>query len=179
MVIPFTGSVAMKVTGYPFLSLLVTALSLGCLDASNPPLGAPAVGARGAADSPVPIGHAYSSDLGDPARLIIADSTTWAAIGAQVYAGLQPRPSLPTVDFRTQRVLLAALGQRHTGGDNIRIDGVVPFALGSVAYVTKTAPGLNCLTTQAFTQPVALVRVAPPPVAPVVVEQQAVVRDCS
>jgi hypothetical protein len=169
----------MTVTGYPFPFLLVTALTLGCRDAASPPLGAPALGARVAADSPVPIAHAYSSGLGDSARLVIADSATWAAIWAQVYAGLQPRPALPAVDFRTQRVLLAALGQRNSGGYDIRIDSVVRFTLGSVAYVTTTAPGRACVTTQAFTQPVDLVRVAPPPVAPVVFAQQAVVRACA
>jgi len=169
----------MKVTGYAFPSLLATALSLGCLDASTPPLGAPAFGARVAAASPVPIAHAYSSGLGAPARLVIADSATWAAIWAQVYAGLQPRPSLPAVDFGTQRVLLAALGQRNSGAYDIRIDSVVRFTSASVAYLTTTAPGRNCVTTQALTQPVDLVRLAPPPVAPVAFEQQAVVRDCS
>ncbi len=169
----------MKLTSCPFPSLLVTAVSLGCLDASSPPFGAPAFGTRVAVDSPVPVAHEYYSGLGDPARLVIADSATWAAIWAQVYAALQPRPSLPAVDFRTEQVLLAALGQRNTGAYDIRIDSVVRFTLGSVAYVTTTAPGRNCVTTQALTQPVELVRLAPPPVAPVAFAQRAVVRDCS
>lgn len=169
----------MKVTSHPFPPLLVTALSLGCLDALSPPFDGPALGARVSVDFPVPVAHEYSSGIGDPARLIIADSATWAAIWAQVFAGLQPRPGLPAVDFRTQRVLLAALGQRNTGGYDIRIDSVVGFTLGTVAYVTTTAPGGNCATTQALTQPVDLVRLAPPPVAPVAFAQRAVVRDCS
>jgi PrcB C-terminal len=169
----------MKVASCLIPPLVFTALSLGCLDAASPGRGGPAFGARVSLDSLVPVTHEYYSGLADPARLVISDAATWAVIWAQLNAGLQPRPSLPAVDFRTQQVLLVALGQRTTGGYDIRVDSVVLFALGSVAYVSATAPGRNCLTTQALTQTVDLVRLAPPPVTPIAFEERAVVRDCS
>src|SRR5256885_14957020 len=73
---------------------------------------------------------------------------------------------------------LVALGQRNSGGYDIRIDSVVHFERGSVTYVTATAPGDRCVTTGALTQPVDVIRLSPR-VDPIAFQQQAVVRDCS
>lgn len=159
-----------------------TALALGCVDVTSPPVGRAALGSRSAAwvpDTTAILFHGAYSGLGDSARLVIRDSGTWAAIWTQLATGRQPQPPLPSVDFGTERVLLAALGQRNTGGYDIRIDSLVRYERGSVAYVTTRAPGRSCGTTQALTQPVEIVRLAPLPLEPVAFDQQAVVIDCA
>jgi len=161
------------------LSLLSIALSVGCQGVSNPSVRAIPFGARVLVDSTAAVAHEYYSGLGDATHLVIADQATWAAIWAQLYTGLQPKPPLPAIDFRTERVLLAALGARPTGGYDIHIDSIVRFESGSVAYVRSTVPGQACFTTQAFTSPVDLVRFSPPPLTPVAFEERAVVRDCT
>src|SRR6266480_2833169 len=80
--------------------------------------------------------------------------------------------------FAPEQVVLVALGQRRTGGYDIRIDSVVQFQRASVAYVTATAPGQNCVTTSALSQPVDLIRLSPK-VEPIVFQQRLVVQDCS
>jgi PrcB C-terminal len=161
--------------------VLAVALSLGCESTSAPPPDGTALGARVTVllpDTTSAIAHEYYSGFGAPAQLVIADSWSWADTWAKLYASLRPRPSLPAVDFRTERVVLVALGGRSNGGYDIRIDSVARFERGSVTYVTATAPGNRCFTTQALTQPVDLIRVSSS-MRPMTFLQRAVVRDCS
>ena len=161
--------------------VLAIALSLGCQDASSPPVDGRAFGSRVSAwlrDSTAAITHEYYSGFGDSTNFVVEDSYTWAVTWARLYASLRPRPLLPTVDFRTERVVLVALGGRSTGGYDIRVDSVVRFQRGGVTYVTATSPGNRCVTTQALTQPVDVIRV-PQGLEPMTFQRQAVVRDCS
>jgi len=154
-------------------------LALGCRDATSPEVAA--FGPRASVWLPDPsaaILHDYYSGLVNGTDLVIADSQSWATTWAQLIRGVGPPPALPAVDFRTERVVLVALGQRSTGGYDIRIDSVVQFQRGSVTYVTATSPGNRCVTTQALTQPVDVMRV-PQELEPMAFQRQAVVRDCS
>src|SRR3989442_9299585 len=98
--------------------------------------------------------------------------------GRSLIRGVGPPPAVPAVDFRTERVVLVALGQRSTGGYDIRIDSVVQFQRGSVTYVTATSPGQKCGTTSALSQPVDVIRLSPK-VEPIVFQRRGGVRDCS
>ena len=158
--------------------LLSIVLLVGCRDAASPPANLGALGSRVSVDPTAVLAHEYYSGLGNEALSVITDSAAWAAAWTQLYAGRQPQPPLPVVDFRTERVLLAALGQRSTGGYDIQIDSVVQFKLGIAAYIRMIAPGQTCGTTTALTQPVTVVRLLPPELAPIVFEPQAVVHEC-
>ena len=158
--------------------LIAIALSIGCQGVSNPPAGGTPFGARVLVDSAAALAHEYYSGLRDSTRLVIADPATWATTWMHLYTGRRPQPPLPAIDFGTERVLLAALGERPTGGFDIRIDSIVRFEFGTVAYLSRFAPGQSCFTTQALTQPVDLVRFSTP-LTPLAFEQRAVVRDCT
>jgi hypothetical protein len=104
--------------------------------------------------------HQHYSGFGESQRLVVRDPGTWASVWARAYALQTPVPSLPEVDFSKEMVLVAALGGRPTGGYDIAIEGVLAEAEATRAFVTATAPGRNCVTTQALTQPVVAVRVS-------------------
>jgi hypothetical protein len=166
----------------PVALVLATALSLGCNNVSSPPVDGARLGSRVAVwlpPSTAVLVHEYYSGLGDAAQVIITDAATWSAVWAQLYLSRQPQPPLPSVDFGTERVLVAALGTRGTGGYDIHVDSLVRFEHGSVTYVTTWAPGQTCGTTQALTQPVEMLRLSPPPTEPILFDQQAVVRECT
>jgi len=138
-----------------------------------------ALGARLAAwqpDSGATLAHGFYNSAVDPERAVVADSLTWAAVWAQVTS---PTSALPAVDFTTYRVLVAALGERSSGGYDIRIDSIAQFERGNVAYVTTIAPGSTCGTTQALTQPLHILRVPADLAQDLVWDNRAVVRDCS
>jgi hypothetical protein len=51
-------------------------------------------------------------------------------------------------------VVVAALGQRNSGGYTIRVDSALTTIDGLTVWITTTDPGSHCLTTAALTQPV-------------------------
>src|SRR5207302_9150569 len=158
--------------------VLAIALSLGCQDASSPPVDGRAFGSRVSAwlrDSTAAITHEYYSGFGDSTNFVVEDSYTWAVTWARLYASLRPRPLLPTVDFRTERVVLVALGGRSSGGYDIRIDSFVRFQRGGITYVPATSPGNRCVPTPALTPPGEGIR-PPPALAPMAFQRPAVVR---
>lgn len=72
---------------------------------------------------------------------------------------------------------MASLGERSTGGFDIRIDSVVTHEDGIAVYVTTWAPGPACVTPQSLTQPIHAVRVSRPHGA-VFLDDRPVVREC-
>jgi len=107
----------------------------------------------------------------------VADASTWSALWVRIYLGLQPQPPLPAVDFASDRLLVAAMGWRPTGGYSINIDSVVRSQGGTVVYVTMTAPGPSCGTTQTVTSPVHVVRLPWPP-EPITFQNRNIVTVC-
>jgi hypothetical protein len=127
-------------------------LLLGCREVPAPPAAADP-GARIAAwipDSAATLAHEFYSGFTDATLLLVVDVPTWTSAWARLYATREPQPELPTVDFRAEAVLVAGLGERANGGFDIRIDSVVGYERGTSVYVTTTAPGPSCFTTQAL-----------------------------
>ena len=154
-------------------------LGLGC-EAPVAPQDIAALGARLSSwqpDSSATLARLYYSGDVAAQRLVVGDQFTWASVWAQAYQSYTPQA--PPVDFGSYRVLVAALGQRGSGGHDIRIDSIGRFEHGSVAYVTTTTPGSTCLTTQALTQPVHILRVPAELARDVVWQDRPVVRECS
>ena len=155
----------------------VTALLLACEGTSQ----LTSFGGRTSAWVPDPsatIAHEYYSGFINSVDLVIVDPVTWTTTWTKLYSGLQPQPSLPDIRFPAEQIVLTALGQRVSGGFDIRIDSIVRFEHGSQVYVTTTAPGQGCATTQALTQPVYLVRISPPLREPIAFPRTTVTRNC-
>ncbi len=163
------------------IGVAMCTFALGC-DAPGAPTDIAALGSRVSSwqpDSAATLAHPYYSGEVEAKRLVVADKLTWASLWAQAYSNYTPEPPRASVDFGVYRVLVAALGQHATGGFDIRIDSLAQFERGTVVYVTTLAPGSTCLTTQAFSQPVHILRVPANLVQDVVWENQAVVHECS
>lgn len=99
------------------------------------------------------------SGLHDRHRLVIADSQTWHAVWDSAQAQVSPAPPLPSVDFSRRRVIVAALGERTSGGFDIRVDSLRDVGGVRTVFVTTTKPGPGCMTIAALTQPVHMVSV--------------------
>lgn len=99
------------------------------------------------------------SALEAPAERVIRTRPEWIEAWAGL-GGPQPPTAPPDVDFERDMVVLVALGERGSGGHAVRVEGVSGGSAGSVTvHVTRTAPGPMCMTTQAVTSPVDVVRV--------------------
>jgi hypothetical protein len=98
-------------------------------DSSDPTDHAPAgtVDSAGLAAALAP--YSVQSGLRDQQRLVVRDSAHWAALWAQLTAGVAGgagRAPAPRVDFARSMVIVAAMGVRPTTGFSITIDSVYP-----------------------------------------------------
>ncbi len=93
-----------------------------------------------------------------PAELVLRDPEAFAAAWHQLHEG-QPEGERPTVDFGSRMVVLLALGERGSGGHAVRFEEMVREGGDAVVRYTVTAPGPNCMTTQAITAPADVVSV--------------------
>ncbi|HEY0776495.1 MAG TPA: protease complex subunit PrcB family protein [Gemmatirosa sp.] len=94
------------------------------------------------------------SGLATAQRTVIRDAPAWRAAWASIWARTTPIPAVPTVNFTRQMVVVAALGQRNSGGYTIHIDSASTDASGAVVWVRTVSPGASCATTASVTQPV-------------------------
>ncbi|HEX7119191.1 MAG TPA: protease complex subunit PrcB family protein [Longimicrobiales bacterium] len=93
-------------------------------------------------------------------REVITTEAAWRAFWAELTANRAPRPAAPAVDFDRERVIVAAMGRRPTGGYAIEIAGVYRTQDALTVVVVETRPGPGCITAQALTAPVYVARIA-------------------
>lgn len=99
------------------------------------------------------------SGLNDSTRLVVRDRATWETLWASIHASVTPAPPVLAPDFGEELAVVVALGERPSGGHEIRVDSVTRHERGLVVYVTKTEPGSGCFTTGVIVHPVHAVRV--------------------
>lgn len=106
-----------------------------------------------------PYSFTYYSGLDRPARLVVRDAFTWQNVWSEIHRRQSPVPSLPAIDFSREAIVVVALGARSSGGYGILLAGAAESGANEIAVtVHSTSPGPNCVTTQAFTQPVDIAR---------------------
>lgn len=147
------------------LSLALAAGMAGC--AASSLTGGDAAADRQAQGTPVPVtrmgpgGRALErySGFTAPARLVVRGEAEWREAWTKIYEPRMPRPPLPAVDFARETVLVAALGERSSGGFGIVVDSVYDTGAELHAVVRRTSPGADCMVTGALSQPVDAVRI--------------------
>jgi hypothetical protein len=126
---------------------------------------------------PEPFSFTYNSGLRTAERLVIRDEATWQATWAAISGNITPAPPRPAIDFEREMLVVAALGERSTGGYSIIIESASATGEALTVRIHSTAPGSTCVTTQAFTQPVDVARL-PRMAGPVSFVDDASVADC-
>jgi hypothetical protein len=122
----------------------------------GPPLGNLASGQLSIAPTP-----AYSGACEFPeTRTLIKTEAEWQQTWSALYACVEPAPSLPTVDFTHEMLVVAGVGARSSGGHLVAITAASVDSTGVLRVrLTEYRPGRTCVTTQSFTWPVAVARV--------------------
>jgi hypothetical protein len=120
------------------------------------------------------LGTWSQSPYQEPERTVIRDAASLARVWARLGAELEQ----PKVDFANDVVIVAALGQRPTGGYEITVRRAAVEGGRLLVEVLTSSPGSNCMTTMALTQPVAAVAVAAAGVHEVEFVEREERRDC-
>lgn len=117
------------------------------------------------------------SGYSKPVRLLIDDDAAWAQAWTTLDISLSPSPPRPAVDFTHYSVIIAAQGSHGTGGFSIEVTRLAASRDFLYVEVTSTSPGARCFTTQAFTEPVDVIRI-PKPHLPLMFVEHSVVSQC-
>lgn len=92
-------------------------------------------------------------------RSVVRTPSAWADAWAEITGPMISAEPVPEVDFTTRQVLVLAMGGRPSGGYSIRLGALSQLGDTLYAVVRETSPAAGCLTSQALTQPVAVLAV--------------------
>jgi len=149
----------------PKIAFGAAALSLAVMNAGcegKPATGSdPDAGARLSVFVPVQIvtlAKQFNSGITARERVVIRSAFEWPATWLRLQGAEHPPPDVFQPDFASEMAVVAAMGEKTSGGFDISIDSVTRHERGSIVYVTEKTPGPGCMTTEAITQPVHAVR---------------------
>lgn len=91
---------------------------------------------------------------------MIRDVATWQSAWNTLYQGRSEIPALPNIDFSKESVVLAALGERGSGGYGVLFTGATENQAGGVnVVVMSVTPGGGCGLPTVLTQPADVARI--------------------
>ena len=101
------------------------------------------------------------SGLRDPLRTVIRNREAWVEMWKRIYNANPPDEAmalLPEVDFSREMLIVAALGERPTGGYGIIVSGACEREK-ELEIVVRSISRVTCVgVTQSLTQPLDIVR---------------------
>jgi hypothetical protein len=107
----------------------------------------------------VETGFRHYSGMEQPAREVVRDAGAWGRLWPRLSASRGGTSAAPQVDFGREMALVAAMGQRSTGGYEIRIHAVQRQGDGLVVHAVETSPGPTCGAGAALSRPADVVLV--------------------
>jgi len=133
------------------VALSVSLFALGCNEGSSPtePIVTP--------PTVTSVYKSQSSGIHAQRGELIFDNERWAAVWAEIHDG-GTAPSLPAVDFSTDMIVLAALGDQPDGCWQLQISSVRPEVVRVVVNATATHPPAGCGCPTTISNPVHVVR---------------------
>lgn len=106
-----------------------------------------------------PLFSTQYSNIREPRRLIITDEETWARLWAEMLPSASGPATPPFVDFRTENVVVAAMGERRGAGFAIEIVDVERANTALRVDVTSTLPTASCSGSDVISTPLDAVRI--------------------
>lgn len=124
-----------------------------------------------------PYSFAYNSGLTESARRTVRSQAEWQQAWSTLWRTTSPVPPPAPMNFGREVVVVAALGQRNSGGYGIYVDSAYQRAGHVEVVIRKVSPGAGCVTTAALTEPVD-VAVIPVTGQPLEFRERATVHEC-
>lgn len=123
---------------------------------------------------------AFSTYTGvrDSLRTVVRDSLLWRELWARINQPFLPVPPLPSIDFRREMIVVAALGARPSAGYDVVIEGVEQDSAGIEIALRRQSPAPGCPVAASMTQPLDLARI-PASDHPVRFRERTVVIPCT
>lgn len=125
------------------------------------PLGLLSACRTGSADVPITVEAEWSgttSQTTDPGEWIITEPDQWPEVWQVTHPEMPPPPA-PSVDFSRSMVIGVALGERRTGGYEVRITEITETDTELLVQVEELSPPPDAITIMMLTQPFHLVQI--------------------
>ena len=106
-----------------------------------------------------PVAFSTYTGVRDSLRAVVRDSALWRELWARINQPFLPSPPLPSIDFRREMIVVAALGARPTAGYDVVIEGVAQDSTGIEVALRRQTPAPGCPVAAAMTQPLDLARI--------------------
>ncbi len=126
------------------------------------------------------IGVSQYGTYKEQGALVVRDAATWAQVLPNLDLRTGPNGTAgpaPDIDFSREMAIVVCLGQRASGGYDVRVDQVIDSGSEIVAKATEEDPGPNCGVTLALTAPLVVVAI-PQDRRPVRMEWSKTLRTC-
>lgn len=94
-----------------------------------------------------------------PQTLVVHDRDTWIRIWAELNRRITPVPAMPEIDFASEMVVVAALGNQPSSGFDIVFTGATEADGVVTVEVESRSPGPTCVTLTVITSPLDLARI--------------------
>lgn len=176
------------------VAILVTTTLMGACDELLPTEASPS----GSGDSDVLSGSAESptdatplsptdvdtlhdssvSGLTSERRQVVRMSEDWIDVWGEITAPWISEDPAPEVDFSSRQIIVVASGDRPTGGYDVDVRSIGRVNDTLYVVVDEVAPAPDCVTSEARTQPVLVLRV-PLQSGPVEFVEEESVQSCS
>ncbi|HVK39071.1 MAG TPA: protease complex subunit PrcB family protein [Candidatus Kapabacteria bacterium] len=102
-------------------------------------------------------GH-YSDQIEAQLAIVVNTQDDLDALWAKLFSGQSPMPPVPQVDFTGASVVVASSGMKGSGGHGVTIETLEEIPEGMRLRIVAMSPGSTCMTTQALTTPLHIVR---------------------
>ena len=93
-------------------------------------------------------------------NLVIRNEVTWEAVWLETHSGETPLPTLPTVNFTSEIVIVVSQGARSSGGFFTNITRIIIAGGFYVVYVDEIHPGPDCGVITVITYPHHIVKIS-------------------
>ncbi|HEX7118664.1 MAG TPA: protease complex subunit PrcB family protein [Longimicrobiales bacterium] len=148
----------MRIEPRTWTTLLLAALLAACADQELPTTLPPGAVLQ-PADQRVTLAKEFSTGVPERRREVLRSHAALAAFWNALYANRRPVPPVPDIDFDGSMVVVAAMGERTSGGYAIDIEGIYRTDDAMYVVVHETAPGQGCVVAAVLTAPAVVVRV--------------------
>ena len=99
----------------------------------------------------IPVAHEFYSSRSEGGKFLINSDSEWKSILGDNIA--------KDVNFDEFSAVAVFLGEKPTGGYDIKINSVIEEETAIRVYVEESSPGKKCMVTQAFTSPFEIVKI--------------------
>jgi hypothetical protein len=99
------------------------------------------------------------SSVSDKRQVAIKNNEDYQKLMSEVYKDLDQMPRFPDADFTKNSIIAVFMGPKSSGGYSVSIDKIKESSGKITVYTIETAPGKNCVVTQAETRPYIIVRI--------------------